>query len=97
MEKFSLTHKIGSAAAAALVLGGVIFFLNRTQANSDLPVSISTDIASRDAQRIDDLQQVRKALEFYFYECGYYPGTAHASHNPSTIRFVCSCLGLRRA
>jgi hypothetical protein len=43
-----------------------------------LAISDSATIAGRDAQRISDLKQIRNELELYFYECGYYPGTAHA-------------------
>jgi hypothetical protein len=43
-----------------------------------LSASDLSGIDARDAQRISDLQQIRTALEYYFYECGYYPGTAHA-------------------
>jgi hypothetical protein len=70
-----------------LLVGGIVFVLHHTQADSALPdnhaiglsVSAPSTIASRDAKRINDLKQMQGELELYFYECGYYPGTSHAT------------------
>jgi hypothetical protein len=67
---FSSTQKLALLVAAILLFGGVIFFLNRTQANS-------STVATRDAKRINDLQLVQSELETYFNKCGYYPGGVH--------------------
>lgn len=40
-QKFSLTHKLALLLAAILFVGGVVFFLHQTQANSDLPIGNS--------------------------------------------------------
>src|SRR5579864_8386933 len=65
-QKLVLSRKVLFAISITALVGGVVFLLPQSKANSTLP-----DVAVRDAKRISDLQQVQGELELYFYECGY--------------------------
>jgi hypothetical protein len=67
LRRFLLSHKISFVVSSLLLLGGIVLFLHHTQATS-------STVATRDAKRISDLQQVQNQLEMYFNKCGYYPG-----------------------
>jgi hypothetical protein len=70
VRNFLLNHRTPVLTVAVLLFGGIVLFLHHTQATSPT-------VATRDAKRISDLQQVQSELENYFNKCGYYPGGIH--------------------
>ncbi len=52
------------------------------------------EIATRDAKRISDLQQVQNDLALYFKKCHYYPGTAQPGSCDPSYQFINSWAAL---
>lgn len=51
----------------------------------------SSRMKARDARRIADLEQIQKALEFYFDDHGYYPPACTSCSGAGGVGYDCNC------